>query len=46
MTIRQLKKASPDVGEETDERIYPDFYADETDVIDVIGKVVESYVLK
>lgn len=41
-----LRSLNDDVGEETGERIYPDFYADETDIIDVIGKVVGSYAFK
>lgn len=41
-----LRSLNDDVDEKTGERIYPDFYADETDVIDVIGKVVGSYAFK
>ncbi|MHB9773460.1 XRE family transcriptional regulator [Lacticaseibacillus rhamnosus] len=38
-----LRSLNDDVDEKTGERIYPDFYADDTDNIDVIGKVVGSY---
>lgn len=41
-----LRSLNDDVDEKTGERIYPDFYADETDIIDVIGKVVGSYAFK
>lgn len=41
-----LRSLNDDVDEETGKRIYPDFYADETDTIDVIGKVVGSYAFK
>lgn len=41
-----LRSLNDDVDEKTGKRIYPDFYADETDVIDVIGKVVGSYAFK
>ncbi|MCK2081593.1 XRE family transcriptional regulator [Lacticaseibacillus casei] len=41
-----LRSLNDDVDEKTGERIYPDFYADETDNIDVIGKVVGSYAFK
>ncbi|MFT8963567.1 MAG: XRE family transcriptional regulator [Lacticaseibacillus paracasei] len=41
-----LRSLNDDVNEKTGERIYPDFYADETDNIDVIGKVVGSYAFK
>lgn len=41
-----LRSLNDDVDEETGERIYPDFYADDTDNIDVIGKVVGSYAFK
>ncbi|RXT17742.1 multidrug transporter [Lacticaseibacillus chiayiensis] len=41
-----LRSLNDDVDEKTGERIYPDFYADETDTIDVIGKVVGSYAFK
>lgn len=41
-----LRSLNDDVDEETGKRIYPDFYADETDKIDVIGKVVGSYAFK
>ena len=38
-----LRSLNDDVDEKTGKRIYPDFYADDTDNIDVIGKVVGSY---
>ncbi|MEN2370991.1 S24 family peptidase [Lacticaseibacillus paracasei] len=41
-----LRSLNDDVDEETGERIYPDFYADDTDNIEVIGKVVGSYAFK
>ncbi|MES5890755.1 helix-turn-helix domain-containing protein [Lacticaseibacillus paracasei] len=41
-----LRSLNDDVDEKTGKRIYPDFYADETDIIDVIGKVVGSYAFK
>lgn len=41
-----LRSLNDDVNEKTGERIYPDFYADETDNIDVIGKVIGSYAFK
>ncbi|UYI59298.1 S24 family peptidase [Lacticaseibacillus paracasei] len=41
-----LRSLNDDVDEETGERIYPDFYADDTDNIQVIGKVVGSYAFK
>lgn len=41
-----LRSLNDDVDEKTGERIYPDFYADDTDNIEVIGKVVGSYAFK
>ncbi|EKQ04427.1 putative repressor protein [Lacticaseibacillus casei A2-362] len=41
-----LRSLNDDVNEKTGERIYPDFYADDTDNIEVIGKVVGSYAFK
>ena len=41
-----LRSLNDDVDEETGKRIYPDFYADDTDNIEVIGKVVGSYAFK
>lgn len=41
-----LRSLNDDVDEKTGKRIYPDFYADDTDNIDVIGKVVGSYAFK
>lgn len=38
-----LRSLNDDVDEKTGKRIYPDFYADDTDNIQVIGKVVGSY---
>lgn len=41
-----LRSLNDDVDEKTGKRIYPDFYADDTDNIEVIGKVVGSYAFK
>lgn len=41
-----LRSLNDDVDQKTGKRIYPDFYADDTDNIEVIGKVVGSYAFK
>lgn len=42
----RLRSLNEDVDATTGKRIYPDFFADEADNIDVIGKVVGSYAFK
>lgn len=42
----RLRSLNEDVDEATGKRIYPDFFADETDDVNVIGKVVGSYAFK